>query len=487
MQDRIVGEGITFDDVLLLPGYSEVLGSDVDITSRLTKRVALKVPIVSAAMDTVTESALAIALSQEGGLGVIHKNLSIEQQVKEVYLVKRSVNGIIYDPVTLPPSETVRTARARMEENKISGIPIVEGKRVVGILTSRDLRFRKDLNAKIGDVMTREDLVTGTIDTTLEDAKQVLHKSKVEKLLLVDNEMNLQGLITIKDINKLMEYPSSNLDPKGRLRVGAAVGAVGDARERATALVEQGVDVLVVDTAHGHSRNVGRMVEHVKANFDVDVVAGNVATADGARFLADAGADAVKVGIGPGSICTTRVVAGIGVPQLSAIAATVEALKDTDVPVIADGGIRYSGDIVKALATGAHCVMVGSLFAGTEESPGETVFFRGRTFKSYRGMGSLGAMALGSKDRYGQHEIGATEKFVPEGVEGRVPYKGKLKDLVHQLAGGLRQGMGYCGTPSIPDLRTQARFLRVSTAGMLENHPHDVEITKEAPNYRTDR
>jgi len=487
MQDRIVGEGITFDDVLLLPGYSDVLGSDVDITTRLTRRVALKIPIVSAAMDTVTESALAIALSQEGGLGVIHKNLTIEQQVKEVYLVKRSVNGIIYDPITLPPSETVRTAQTRMEENKISGIPIVEGSRVVGILTSRDLRFRKDVNARIGDVMTREDLVTGTIDTTLEDAKQVLHKFKVEKLLLVDGDMNLQGLITIKDINKLMEYPSSNLDPKGRLRVGAAVGAVGDARERAAALVEQGVDVLAVDTAHGHSRNVGEMVEYLKGNFDVDVIAGNVATADGARYLADAGADAVKVGIGPGSICTTRVVAGIGVPQLSAIAATVEALRDSDVPVIADGGIRYSGDIVKAIAGGAHCVMVGSLFAGTEESPGETVFFRGRTFKSYRGMGSLGAMARGSKDRYGQHEIGATEKFVPEGVEGRVPYKGKLKDLVHQLAGGLRQGMGYCGTTDIQALRTKTRFLRVSAAGMLENHPHDVEITKEAPNYRADR
>jgi len=487
MQDRIVGEGITFDDVLLLPGYSEVVGSDVDITSRLTRRVALKIPIVSAAMDTVTESALAIALSQAGGLGIIHKNLSIEQQVKEVYLVKRSVNGIIYDPITLPPSETVGTAQARMEENKISGIPIVEGNRVVGILTSRDLRFRKDVNARIGDVMTREDLVTGSIDTTLEDAKQVLHKSKVEKLLLVDGEMNLQGLITIKDINKLVEYPFSNLDPKGRLRVGAAVGAVGDARERAAALVEQGVDVLVVDTAHGHSRNVGQMVEYVKGHFDVDVVAGNVATAEGARYLADAGADAVKVGIGPGSICTTRVIAGIGVPQLSAIAATVEALRDTDVPVIADGGIRYSGDIVKALAGGAHCVMVGSLFAGTEESAGETVLFRGRTFKTYRGMGSLGAMARGSKDRYGQHEIGATEKFVPEGVEGRVPHKGRLADLVHQLAGGLRQGMGYCGTPTIQDLRKKARFLRVSAAGMHENHPHDVEITKEAPNYRSDR
>ncbi len=487
MQDRIVGEGITFDDVLLLPGYSEVLGSDVDVASRLTRRVALKIPIVSAAMDTVTESALAIALSQEGGLGFIHKNLTIEQQVKEVYLVKRSVNGIIYDPVTLPPTETVGTARAQMEENKISGIPIVEGTRVVGILTSRDLRFRRDVTAKIGDVMTRDDLVTGSIDTTLEDAKHVLHKSKVEKLLLVDNEMNLQGLITIKDINKLMEYPSSNLDPKGRLRVGAAVGAVGDSRERAAALVEQGVDVLVVDTAHGHSKNVGRMVEYLKANFDVEVVAGNVATGDAARYLADAGADAVKVGIGPGSICTTRVIAGIGVPQLSAIAAAVKALRDTDVPVIADGGIRFSGDIVKALAAGAHCVMVGSLFAGTEESPGETVLYRGRTFKSYRGMGSLGAMAQGSKDRYGQHEIRATEKFVPEGVEGRVPYKGKLKDLVHQLVGGLRQGMGYCGTAGIQDLRTQPRFLRVSTAGVVENHPHDVEITKEAPNYRIDR
>ncbi len=481
------GHALTFDDILLVPGHSTVHPKSVDVSSRFTRGITLNIPIVSAAMDTVTESALAIPLSQEGGMGVIHKNLSIEQQVKEVYLVKRSVNGIICDPITLPPSETVGTAAARMEENKISGIPIVEGSRVVGILTSRDLRFRTDVKARIGDVMTREDLVTGSIDTTLEDAKHVLHKSKVEKLLLVDGEMNLQGLITIKDINKLMEYPLSNLDPKGRLRVGAAVGAVGDARERAAALVEQSVDVLVVDTAHGHSRNVGQMVEYLKGHFDVDVVAGNVATADGARYLADAGADAVKVGIGPGSICTTRVVAGIGVPQLSAIAATVHALRDTDVPVIADGGIRFSGDIVKALAGGAHCVMVGSLFAGTEESPGETVFFRGRTFKIYRGMGSLGAMAHGSKDRYGQHEIGPTEKFVPEGVEGRMPYKGKLKDLVHQLAGGLRQGMGYCGTRDIQALRTQARFLRVSTAGMLENHPHDVEITKEAPNYRTDR
>ncbi|MHC4547317.1 MAG: IMP dehydrogenase [Planctomycetota bacterium] len=488
MQDRIVGEGITFDDVLLLPGYSEVLGADVDITARLSRRVELKVPIVSAAMDTVTESALAIALSQEGGLGVIHKNLSIEQQVKEVYLVKRSVNGIIYDPITLPPSETIATARARMEENKISGIPIVEGQRVVGILTSRDLRFRKDDGARIADVMTKENLVTGPIDTTLEDAKDVLHQSKVEKLLLVDDQMNLQGLITIKDINKQMEYPLSNLDPKGRLRVGAAVGAVGDAQERAGALVEQGVDVLVVDTAHGHSRNVGRMVEYLKGEFaDVDVIAGNVATGEGARYLADAGADAVKVGIGPGSICTTRVIAGIGVPQLSAVAAAAAALRDTGVPVIADGGVRFSGEIVKALAAGAHSVMVGSLFAGTEESPGETVLFRGRTFKSYRGMGSLAAMERGSKDRYGQHEIRATEKFVPEGVEGRVPYKGKLKDLVHQLVGGLRQGMGYCGTRTIAELRTGARFLRVSAAGALENHPHSVEITKEAPNYRIER
>jgi len=487
MQDRIVGEAITFDDVLLMPGYSEVLGSDVDVTTRFTRNVDLKIPIVSAAMDTVTESALAIALAQQGGVGVIHKNLSIEQQVKEVYLVKRSVNGIIYDPITLPPSESIATARRVMEENKISGIPIVEGRRVVGILTSRDLRFRKDDRAQITDVMTREHLVTGPIDTTLEDAKDVLHRSKVEKLLLVDKDYELQGLITIKDINKLMEFPFSNLDPKGRLRVGAAVGAVGDSRERAAALIEQGVDVLVVDTAHGHSRNVGKMVEHLKGHYEVDVVAGNVATADGARYLRDAGADGVKVGIGPGSICTTRVIAGVGVPQLSATAGAIGVLRDSDVPVIADGGVRFSGDIVKAIGAGAHCVMVGSLFAGTEESPGETVLFRGRTFTSYRGMGSLGAMAQGSKDRYGQQEIRATEKFVPEGVEGRVPYKGHLRDLVHQLVGGLRQGMGYCGSRTIQELRTNARFLRVSQAGVIENHPHDIEITKEAPNYRPER
>ena len=488
MQDRISGGAITFGDVLLVPGYSEVLGSEVDVGSRMSRRVEVKIPILSAAMDTVTESALAIALAQQGGIGVIHKNLSIEQQVKEVYLVKRSVNGIIYDPITLPPSEPIGTARRVMEENKISGIPIVEGGRVVGILTSRDLRFRRDEGARIADVMTKANLVTGPIDTTLDDAKDVLHRSKVEKLLLVDRNMNLQGLITIKDINKLMEYPMSNLDTKGRLRVGAAVGAVGDARERAAALVEQGVDVLVVDTAHGHSRNVGKAVEHLKAAHpDVDVVAGNVATAEGAKYLADAGADAVKVGIGPGSICTTRVIAGIGVPQLSAIASACRALEGTGVPVIADGGIRYSGDIVKAMAAGADCIMIGSLFAGTEESPGETVLFRGRTFKSYRGMGSLGAMAQGSKDRYGQMEIRATEKFVPEGVEGRVPYKGHLRDLVHQLVGGLRQGMGYCGTRTIAELKTNTRFLRVSSAGVAENHPHDIEITKEAPNYRTDR
>ncbi len=487
MQERIVAEGITFDDVLLVPGYSELLGSDVSVASHLSRRVGLNVPIVSAAMDTVTESALAISLAQQGGIGVIHKNLTIEQQVKEVYLVKRSVNGIIYDPITLPPSEKVASARHLMDENRISGIPIVEGRRVVGILTSRDLRFRREDDAKIADVMTKGALVTGSIDTTLEAAKDVLHESKVEKLLLVDQDMNLKGLITIKDINKQLEFPQANLDGQGRLRVGAAVGAVGDARERAAALVEQGVDVLVVDTAHGHSKNVGDTVKYLKAKHDVDVIAGNVATSDGARFLADAGADAVKVGIGPGSICTTRIVAGIGVPQLSAIAAAVSGLQGTGVPVIADGGIRYSGDVVKALAAGAHSIMVGSLLAGTEESPGETVLYRGRTFKTYRGMGSLGAMARGSKDRYGQQEISATEKFVPEGVEGRVPYKGHLKDLVHQLVGGLRQGMGYCGTETIEELRTKTRFLRVSSAGVVENHPHDIEITKESPNYRTNR
>jgi len=487
MENRIIGEGITFDDVLLVPGFSDVLGSQVDVTTQLSRNVPLNVPVVSAAMDTVTESSLAISLAQQGGVGIIHKNLTIEQQVKEVYLVKRSVNGIIYDPITLPAEESLGTAQRLMDENRISGIPIVDGKRVVGILTSRDLRFLSDAHAPIASVMTSEHLVTGPIDTTLEAAKKILHREKVEKLLLVDDAMHLLGLITIKDINKLMEFPQGNLDSKGRLRVGAAVGAVGDAAERAAALVEQGVDLLVVDTAHGHSRNVGKMVEALKANHDVDVVAGNVATGEGAKYLADSGADGVKVGIGPGSICTTRVIAGIGVPQISAIAAATSALEGTGVPVIADGGIRYSGDMVKAIAAGASAVMVGSLFAGVEESPGETVLYRGRTFKTYRGMGSLGAMAAGSKDRYGQHEIRATEKFVPEGVEGRVPYKGHLSELVHQLVGGIRQGMGYCGTQTIQELRTESRFIRITGASMAESHPHDIEITKESPNYRTNR
>jgi len=487
MFDRIEGDGITFDDVLLLPGYSDLVGAEADVTSLFTRRVGLRIPLSSAAMDTVTEAALAIALAQQGGIGVIHKNLPIEQQVKEVYQVKRSVNGIIYDPITLPPQESIGTARRAMEENRISGIPILEGRKVVGILTSRDLRYSTDDKARIADVMTKQNLVTGPPTTTLDDAKEILHRRKVEKLLLVDDGMTLHGLITIKDITKLLEFPNSNLDGRGRLRVGAAVGVAGDSRERARALVEQGVDVLVVDTAHGHSRNVGLMLEHLKERYDVDVVAGNVATAEGSVFLADRGADAVKVGIGPGSICTTRIVAGIGVPQLTAIHSAVAALRGRGVPVIADGGIRYSGDIVKALAAGAHSVMIGSLLAGTEESPGETELYRGRTFKTYRGMGSLGAMARGSKDRYGQEAVFATEKFVPEGVEGRVPYKGHMRDLVYQLVGGLRQGMGYCGTRTIEELRTKARFLRASGASIVESHPHDIEITKEAPNYRFDR
>jgi len=487
MENRIIGEGITFDDVLLVPGFSEILGAQADVTTRLSRNVPLNVPIVSAAMDTVTEAALAISLAQQGGVGIIHKNLTIEQQVKEVYVVKRSVNGIIYDPITLPAEESIGAAQRLMDENRISGIPIVEGKRVVGILTSRDLRFRTDAHAPISSVMTSDRLVTGPIDTTLEAAKAILHREKVEKLLLVDDAMNLLGLITIKDINKLKEYPQANLDAQGRLRVGAAVGAVGDSLERAAALVEQGVDLLVVDTAHGHSKNVGKTVEKLKADHNVDVVAGNVATGDGAKYLADAGADGVKVGIGPGSICTTRVIAGIGVPQISAVAAATRALEGTGVPVIADGGIRYSGDMVKAIAAGASAVMVGSLFAGVEESPGETVLYHGRTFKTYRGMGSLGAMAAGSKDRYGQQEIRATEKFVPEGVEGRVPYKGHLSELVHQLVGGIRQGMGYCGTRTIDELRKESRFIRITGASMAESHPHDIEITKEAPNYRMNR
>ena len=479
-QEKIVGEGITFDDVLLLPGYAEVLPQSVDTRTRVSRRVTLNVPITSAAMDTVTESTLAIALAQEGGLGVIHKNLPVEGQVLEVEVVKRSENGIIVDPVTLPPGETVATARLVMRERGISGIPVVEGEQLVGILTSRDLRFQEDGNRLISEVMTKENLITAPRDTTLEKARAILQRHKVEKLLLVDAKFRLRGLITKKDIDKLVQFPQACRDERGRLRVGAAVGVQDFARVEA--LLAKDVDLIVVDTAHGHSKNVIETVRELKRTYDIEVVAGNVATAEGAKALADAGADGIKVGIGPGAICTTRVISGAGVPQVTAIMECARALTGSDVPVIADGGIRYSGDITKALAAGAHAVMLGSLFAGLEESPGELVLYRGRRFKLYRGMGALGAMVKGSADRYTQEGLPAP-KLVPEGVEGRVPYRGRLGEFVYQLVGGLRAGMGYCGAATIDELREKGRFVRISAAAGRESHPHDIIITREAPNY----
>jgi IMP dehydrogenase len=484
MHDRIVSRGITFDDVLLVPRRSDVLPSEVDVRTRFSRSVDLNLPLSSAAMDTVTDSRLAISMAQQGGIGIIHKNLSIEDQAREVYLVKRSVSGIILDPVTLPPDETCATARELMRRNHVSGIPVIEGEKLVGILTLRDLRLQEDLTAPIRDVMTKDRLVTGTLETSHEEAKRILHREKIEKLLLVDDDFRLTGLITIKDINNLEEFPRSNLDARGRLRVGAAVGVRDD--ERVAALIENHVDVIVVDTAHGHTGNVIRAVERIKANHDVDVVAGNIATAEAAEELIAAGADALKVGIGPGSVCTTRVIAGIGVPQVTAIDSVARAARPKGIPVIADGGIRYSGDIVKALAAGADSVMIGSLFAGTEESPGETIIYRGRVFKSYRGMGSVSAMRTGqgSRDRYRQSDVDAAEKLVPEGVEGRVPSKGHLAPFVYQLIGGLRSGMGYVGAATIPELHDRAKFMEISAASMRENHPHDIAITKESPNYQ---
>jgi IMP dehydrogenase len=484
MKDRILGEAYTFDDVLLVPARSSVVPSTADVRSTASRRVGVNVPILSAAMDTVTESALAIALAQQGGLGIVHKNLPIAAQVREVHLVKRSVNGVIADPVTLPPDAPIQAARELMEHHRISGIPIVDGEKVVGILTSRDLKFVEN-GHRVSELMTHEHLVTAPPDTDLKSARDILHRAKVEKLLLVDAKGRLQGLITIKDIDTLARFPDSNLDAKGRLRVGAAVGVNDD--DRVAALVAARVDLVVVDTAHGHSDNVLRAVARYKAAFPaLDVVAGNVVTADAAADLIAAGADAVKVGVGPGSICTTRIVAGVGVPQLTAIADVAKVAAKHGVPVIADGGIRYSGDIVKALAAGAQCVMLGSLFAGTEESPGEVLYWHGRQFKTVRGMGSLGAMVAGSADRYAQGDVRAREKLVPEGVEGQVPFKGRLADFVYQLVGGLRSGMGYCGCRTIPELNANARFVRVTQAGVLESHPHDIQITKEAPNYRVE-
>ena len=482
LADRLIGEGITFDDVLLLPRASDVVPREVDTSTRFTRDIRLNIPIVSAAMDTVTEAALAIALAQEGGIGVIHKNLSVEGQCREVEKVKRSANGVIPDPVTLGPAERVATARRVMDEQNISGIPITEGRRLVGILTRRDLKFLEDQAVAIAEVMTRRHLITAPPSTTLEEAEAVLLKNKVEKLPLVDPQGDLVGLITIKDIEKLHQFPQACRDARGRLRVGAAVGVFD--YERAERLIAKDVDVLVVDTAHGHSANVLETVRTLCRKHPIQIVAGNIATAEAAADLIKAGASAVKVGIGPGSICTTRVVSGVGVPQISAVAACAAAADPQGVPVIADGGVRHSGDITKALAAGASSVMLGGLLAGLEESPGEVVIYKGRTFKVYRGMGSLGAMVQGSADRYAQgEERRRGEKLVPEGVEGRVPYRGHLADSVYQLVGGVRAGMGYCGCRTIEDLRTKTKFIRVTHAGVIEGHPHDIAITHEAPNY----
>lgn len=478
---KIVAEGITFDDVLLIPAKSDFVPSQADTSTTLTRNVQINIPIVSAAMDTVTESALAIALAQEGGVGIIHKNLSIEAQKREVAKVKRSEHGVIGDPVTLSPGEPVRRAQELMQEQNVSGVPIVEGKKLVGILTRRDLKFLPDYDAKISTVMTKTNLVTGPADTKLEQAKEMLQKRKVEKLLLVNDRGELAGLITMRDIDRVQQYPRAARDHRGRLRVGAAV-SVHD-YDRVEALIEADVDIICVDTAHGHSQNVVDTVRKIKARHKIDVIAGNIATGDAARALIDAGADAVKVGIGPGAICTTRIISGVGVPQVSAILDVAEVANKMGVPVIADGGIKQSGDITKSIAAGASSVMIGSLFAGLKESPGQLVIYKGRQFKEYRGMGSLGAMVKGSAERYGQSSQTEVSKLVPEGVEGRVPYRGMLSEFVYQLVGGLRAGMGYCGTPSIQDLMEKGRFVRISSASVGESHPHDIQITKEAPNY----
>jgi len=474
-------EGLTFDDVLLVPRHSDVVPRDVRLQTRFSRSVPLNRPLSSAAMDTVTGWELAVALAREGGIGVIHRNFSIEGQVAEVDKVKRSANGVILDPLTLPPTALVGEAREIMATANISGLPVLEGDRVVGILTRRDCRFQTGDDVPIGEIMTKEKLVTAPPGTSLEDARVLLYRHKVEKLIIVDEEQRLQGLITMKDLNMLERFPDSATDERGRLRVGAAVGVMD--YERAEGLVEAGVDVLVVDTAHGHSSNVMETVKQLKKTLSVDVVAGNIATAEAAVALADAGADGVKVGIGPGSICTTRVVAGVGVPQLTAVMEVTAAMKGRDVPVIADGGIRFSGDIVKALAAGASTVMLGSLFAGLDESPGERILYKGRSFKTVRGMGSIGAMQHGSKERYRQGHVQDVDKLVPEGIEGMVPYKGPLSSFVHQLVGGVASGMGYCGARTIAELWERARFTRVTSAGQREAHPHDVTITKEAPNY----
>jgi len=484
VEEKIWLTGYTFDDVLLVPGESHVIPSDVDVTTRLTRNITLNIPLVSSAMDTVTEARLAIALAQEGGIGIIHKNMAIDLQVQEIDKVKRSESGMIVDPITLSPDRPVADALALMEKFRISGVPITQERRLVGILTNRDVRFLDRTDQPVHEVMTKDPLVTVPVGTTLDDAERVLHRNRIEKLPVVDESGCLKGLITIKDIRKKRRYPNACKDGMGRLRVGAAVGASGDYLERASALVQAGADALVIDTAHGHSRNVIQAVGEIKRRLSgTELIAGNVATPEGTAAMIEAGVDGVKVGLGPGSICTTRVIAGVGVPQVTAIYESARIADREDVPVIADGGVKYSGDITKAIAAGASSVMLGSLFAGTEESPGETVLLEGRSYKVYRGMGSVTAMQGGSRDRYFQDRITDEGKLVPEGIEGRVPYRGRLSDTIHQLVGGLRAGMGYCGTSGIVDLRKRSRFVRITSAALVESHPHGVIVTKEAPNY----
>ena len=482
--EKFLKEGVTFDDVLLVPAKSEILPKDTDTTTFLTKKIKLNIPLMSAGMDTVTESKMAISIAREGGIGVIHKNMSIEKQALEVDKVKRSENGVITDPFYLSPDHLVESALKLMERYRISGVPITDSDgKLVGILTNRDLRFETDFKRPIHEVMTKSKLITGSVGTNLKEAQEILKEHKIEKLPLVDDEGYLKGLITIKDIEKNLQFPNSAKDSQGRLIVGAAVGVTADMMNRVDSLVAAKVDIIVLDTAHGHSKGVLDAVAEIKTKYpQIEIIAGNVATASGTKALIEAGADAVKVGIGPGSICTTRVVAGVGVPQITAVFDCAEEAKKYGVPIIADGGVKYSGDVVKALAAGGSVVMLGSLLAGCEESPGDTEIFQGRKFKSYRGMGSLGAMAAGSKDRYFQEDIDSS-KFVPEGIEGRVPYKGTLADTIYQLMGGLKSGMGYCGTRTIEELRLNSQFIQITSAGLRESHPHDVQITKEAPNY----
>jgi IMP dehydrogenase len=482
MSDKFSKEGLTFDDVLLVPGRSEIMPKDVNVSTRLTRNITLEVPIMSAGMDTVTETRMAIAVAREGGIGIIHKNMSIEEQARMVDRVKRSEHGVITDPFYLAPDNKIQEALDIMEHYRISGVPITEGRKLVGIITNRDIRFETNFEQPIKNVMTSERLVTAPVGTNMNEAMEILRKYKIEKLPLVDDDFNLMGLITIKDIEKTYKYPHAAKDFRGRLLVGAAVGIARDTFDRVEALLKAGVDVLVVDTAHGHSVAVVETVAAIKQRYpDIELIAGNVATAEATEELIKAGADAIKVGIGPGSICTTRVVAGIGVPQITAVNDCAAAASQYNVPIIADGGIKYSGDIAKAIAAGADVVMLGNLFAGTEESPGEVVILQGRSYKVYRGMGSLGAMTQGSSDRYFQEDA---QKLVPEGIEGRVPYKGYVAETIFQLIGGLKAGMGYCGVKNIKEMKTKARFIRITNAGLIESHPHDINISKEAPNYR---